>query len=244
MKFLLFIFALFSFCVFSQEYTSDKSISGFPLGVCGYQGTTQKRDSDLSIHNSPYKLRWYNKYCLAIIDNEEMCEKSRSKKECEYWRLNIGKFVFPLAWSPEFGCLTDAQKNKLKSSSNMKSIDIGTVYFQDPVSFEKLNAGYFRIFRHTGRYQYEMVAYGSRAPFFTKRFRNKYPWNDSLHAMLICFSDSYVKGLGLPKDKTPYDCANFNDVSKYEKFFNGLKAYGFYDQGSHAYCPVGLGPSL
>jgi len=227
-------------------YTSASAVSGFPLGKCGYSGTTAQRNSDMNGHNAPYTMEWSDDSCLTVHASPEGCSLARDPAECEKWRGQMMKIIFPMDFSDEAagGCLTSAQRTKLVSGSNMKSINIGNVYVTEasnPAS-PHLPVGTFRIFRHNGNYQYEMVAYGNRQPFMSAPFKAQFPQKQSLDGMKLCFDKTYASGLALPPGRTPLSCAHFTNEAKASASFGDLNttstAYGFYDPGAHNYCPV------
>lgn len=229
-------------------YKSSTTVSGFPLGKCGFSGTTEQRDSDLNQYNAPYVMAWADDYCLTIRERPEGCGLSRSTTECQLWKTQLMKIVFPMVWSQPEGCLTPNQESKLQSTSNMKSIDIGTVYATESgsTSGKRVNVGYFRMFRHNGNYQYEMVAYGSRQPFLSGPLQTAFPGRKTLDGIKLCFDKTYVSGLALPAGRTPLSCIQWNDKARASALFGSLAttttAYGFYDPGSHGYCPVDFAP--
>lgn len=241
-----------SFALLTQPkagiYSSANAVSGFPLGKCGYSGTAAQRDSDMNQYNAPYVMAWTSDSCLVLRERPGGCGLSRDTAECEKWKTQLMKIVFPMSWSGSNSCLTSNQQSKLASTSNMRSIDIGTVTASDasnPTS-PTVNVGYFRIFRHNGNYQYEMVAYGSRVPFLGGPLKDVFPGRKSLDGIKLCFGKSYVPGLELPTGRTALSCVRFNDPARASSLFGSLNttstAYGFYDPSGHAYCPVDFAP--
>lgn len=229
-------------------YSTSTLVSGFPLGVCGYGGAQAQRDSDLNAHNAPYTMEWTSDSCLTLRAAKEGCGQARDRAECETWRSQLMKIVFPMSWTGPGACLTPAQQAALQSASNMKSINIGTVSVRvaGDAASPRLSVGTFRIFRHNGNYQYEMVANGSRQPFLSAAFRATFPTRTSLDGMQLCFDQTNPAGLGLPAGKTPLSCVRFHDQARAERLFGALNqsstAYGFYDPGAHHYCPVSFAP--
>lgn len=225
-------------------YSAERTVSGFPLGKCGFSGTAAQRSSDMNHHNAPYVLAWADDSCLTVRSNPEGCGQARDKAECERWRAQLMKIIFPMDYGAVGGCLTPAQRTKLESTSNMRSIDISSVSLMDAAqpNGPRLKVGYFRIFRHNGHYQYEMVAAGNRAPFFTAAVRAAFPGRSSMDGMKLCFDRSYAAGLALPAGRTPLSCVKFTDQARAGALYPSQTAtstpYGFYDPSGHAYCPV------
>ncbi len=199
-------------------------------------------------YNAPYVMAWTSDSCLVLAERPGGCGLSRDAAECEKWKTQLMKIVFPMTWTGSDSCLTPNQQAKLASSSNMRSIDIGTVTATDATSptAPTVNVGYFRIFRHNANYQYEMVAYGSRVPFLDGPLKAAFPGRKSLSGIKLCFAKTYVSGLALPTGRSALSCVRFNDQTKANAAFGSLNttstAYGFYDPSGHAYCPVDFAP--